>query len=210
MFKSYFKTAFRNLKRNKSYALINTLGLATSIAACLLIFMVVQFENSFDNFHSKKKNIYRIGTEFHSQDGVHYSDGVALPVAKGLRLDFPQIKQIASIFKNGGQITVDNKDQSKKIVEENFYYAEPEFFKIFDFEFLSGSAKASLKNSTDAVLTKATAEKFFGSWKAALGKTIKHNNKNIYTVTGILTDVPANSDFPWVLLYHIALHRILI
>lgn len=196
MFKSYFKTAFRNLKRNKSYALINTLGLATSIAACLLIFMVVQFENSFDNFHSKKKNIYRIGTEFHSQDGVHYSDGVALPVAKGLRLDFPQIKQIASIFKNGGQITVDNNGKSKKIVEENFYYAEPEFFKIFDFEFLSGSAKASLKNPTDAVLTKATAEKFFGSWKAALGKTIKHNNKNIYTVTGILTDVPANSDFP--------------
>ena len=69
MFKNYFKTAFRNLKRNKSYALINTLGLAVGIAACFLIFLVVQFESSFDNFHPKKNSIYRVGTEFHNQDG---------------------------------------------------------------------------------------------------------------------------------------------
>ena len=79
MVKNYFKTAYRNLLRNKSYALINTLGLAVGIAACLLIFLVVQFESSFDNFHIKKNSIYRVGTEFHNQDGVSYSDGIAFP-----------------------------------------------------------------------------------------------------------------------------------
>src|SRR3954471_671395 len=108
MIKNYFKTAYRNLIRNKSYALINTLGLAVGIAACLLIFLVVQFESSFDNFHVQKNSIYRVGTEFHNQDGVSYSEGVSFPVAQGLRLEFQQIKQVASIYRNGGQITVQN------------------------------------------------------------------------------------------------------
>src|SRR5690348_8774101 len=108
MFKNYFpaghfvKTAYRNLLRNKSYAFINTLGLAVGMAACLLLFLVVQFESSFDNFHTKRNSIYRVGTEFHNEDGVSYSGSVAFPVAKGIRLDFPQIKQVASIFRNSG------------------------------------------------------------------------------------------------------------
>src|SRR5207253_2205424 len=100
--KNYFKTAFRNLQRNKSYAAINILGLGIGIATCLLIFLVVRFETSFDNFHSKKNSIYRVSTEFNNQDGVSYTDGVSLPVANGLRLDFPQLKEVASIFKQGG------------------------------------------------------------------------------------------------------------
>src|SRR3954469_6382526 len=114
MFKNYFKTALRNLQRNKAYALINTLGLAVGIAACFLIFLVVQFETSFDNFHAKKNSIYRISTEFHNQDGVSYSDGVSFPVGSALLIDFPQIKQVASIFRQGGQITVENGSVPKK------------------------------------------------------------------------------------------------
>src|SRR6478609_1352674 len=106
MIKNYFKTAYRNLSRNKSYALINTLGLAVGIAACLLLFLVVQFETSFDAFQKNKNSIYRIATEFHDADGVSYSGSVAFPVANGIRLDFPQVKQVASIYKTGGQITV--------------------------------------------------------------------------------------------------------
>src|SRR4051794_21087399 len=106
MFRNYFKTAVRNLGRNKSYALINVLGLAVGIAAALLIFLVIQFETSFDNFHKKKDSIYRIGTEFHNQDGVDYSDGISFPTGPGLRIDFPQIKEVASIFRNGNQITI--------------------------------------------------------------------------------------------------------
>src|SRR5437868_3248005 len=85
MFHNYFKTAIRNLKRNKSYAIINVLGLAVGIAASLLIFLVIQFETSFDNFHKKKDSIYRLGTEFHNQDGVDYTGGVSFPAAPQLR-----------------------------------------------------------------------------------------------------------------------------
>ena len=197
MFKNYFKTAIRNLKRNKSYAIINTLGLSVGIAACLLLFLVVQFESSFDNFHPRKKNIYRVGTEFHGQDGIGYSDGIAFPVAKGIRADFPQIPEVASIFGNDGQITIEGgSKQSKKFNEDHFYYAEPSFFSIFHFEWLAGTAQSSLNNPNNAVLTQATAEKFFGSWKEALGKTFKYANKTLYTVTGILKNPPVNTDFP--------------
>jgi hypothetical protein len=173
------------------------LGLAIGIASCLLIFLVVKFETSFDDFHSKRNSIYRISTEFHNQDGVSYADGIAFPVAPALRLDFPQLKEVAAIYKNGGQITAEgDKGQLKKIVEDNFYYAEPEFFKMFDFGWVYGNPKISLKNPNDAVLTQLTAEKFFGTWKNAIGKTIKYQNKTLYTVTGILKNVPSNTDFP--------------
>ena len=121
MFKNYLKTAFRNLKRNKSYAIINVLGLTVGVAASLLIFLVIQYETSFDNFHKKKNSIYRLGTEFHTQDGVDYSDGISFPVAPALRIDFPQIKEVASIFKNGDQITIEQDNQAiKKIKRRQF------------------------------------------------------------------------------------------
>src|SRR5579862_5082276 len=197
MFKNYFKTAFRNLKRNKSYAFINTLGLTVGIASCLLLFMVIRFETSFDNFHPKKNSIYRVCTEFHNQDGVTYSAGVSFPVGPGIRIDFPQIKEVASVLNRGGQVTVNNgNSQANKFNEDNIYFAEPELFSMFHFEWLNGDAKTSLKNPGNAVLTQATADKYFGNWKAALGKTITLNNKDSYIVTGILKDVPVNSDFP--------------
>ncbi|HEV8505558.1 MAG TPA: ABC transporter permease [Chitinophagaceae bacterium] len=197
MFKNYFKTAFRNLKRNKSYALINVLGLTVGIAASLLIFLVIQYETSFDNFHKKKNGIYRLGTQFHTQDGVSYSDGVSFPVAAALRIDFPQIKEVASIFRNGSQVTIEQGDrQLKKLNEDNFYYAEPQFFKMFDFEWLAGTPETSLKDPHSAALTQATAEKYYGDWKSAIGKTFKYGNKTVYKVTGILKNVPANTDFP--------------
>src|ERR1700676_4645966 len=93
MIKNYLKTAFRNLQRNKSYATVNIFGLAVGVAACLLIFLVIQFEPSFDTFHKSRNDTYRLISEFHSQDGISYSSGVPFPVAPALRLDYPQIKQ---------------------------------------------------------------------------------------------------------------------
>jgi putative ABC transport system permease protein len=197
MIKNYFKTAVRNLKRNKSYTLINVLGLSVGIGASWLIFLVIQFETSFDNFHKKKNSIYRIATTLHSQDGIKYTPGCAFPVGPQLKIDFPQIKQVASIFlRSEHQITVDvGKEQQKKFIEPNFYYAEPEFFEMFDFGWLAGS-KQSLKEPTNAILTQAIAEKIFGEWQSALGKTIKVNNKTDYKITGILKNIPPNTDFP--------------
>jgi len=104
---------------------------------------------------------------------------------------------VASIFRRGAQVTIDNGDkQTNKFTEDNIYYAEPEIFSMFHFEWLNGDAKTSLKNPGNAVLSQAAAEKYFGNWKNALGKTILLSNKTPFIVSGILKDVPVNSDFP--------------
>ncbi|MEO6136600.1 MAG: ABC transporter permease, partial [Ginsengibacter sp.] len=120
---------------------------------------------------------------------------------KGLRLDFPQIKEVASIDKEEGQITIESQTGDlKKIQEENFYYAEPEFFTMFNFSWLVGDPKTSLNNPNNAVITEATAKKYFGlgpdNYQDAIGKTIKYANTNLYTITGILKNPPPNTDFP--------------
>jgi len=197
MLKNYFKIAFRNLKQNKTYLFLNVSGLAVGIAASLLLYTVILFELSFDNFHQKKDSIYRIGSEFHNQDGVEYSDAVSFPVGPAMRMDFPQIKEVASIFKQDGMITIPGSGgPPKKFNELHFYYTEPQFFEMFDFEWISGDAVSALKDPNQVVLTQETAEKYFGDWKSALGKTIIYKNSYPYTVSGILKNIPVNSDFP--------------
>ncbi len=199
MIRNYFKTAVRNLLRNKSYTAINIIGLAVGIAACLLIFLVVQFELSFDNFHSKKGKIYRVLSAFDTPEGMSYSSGVPFPVGPALRLDYPQIEKVAGIYGvNNDQITVDpDAVQPKKFMEERgIFFAEPEFFQMFDFPLLSGDMKTALKEPNTALLTQETAERYFGNWKGAIGKTIKYDNAQLLKITGILKNVPANTDFP--------------
>jgi len=196
MIRNFIKTAVRSLLRNKSYAIINVLGLAIGIAACLLIFLVIQFETSFDKFHPLGNKIYRVGTELHSEDGLRYTGAAPFPTAGGLRRDFPQLEGVAAIFGSGGQITIDNPDGTQKKLNDDLYYAEPEFFNLFNFPFLVGSAKTSLADPYSVVLTKATAEKFFGDWRKAMGRTIRHENRYTYKVTGILKDIPVTTDFP--------------
>jgi predicted permease len=196
MFKSYVTTALRNLARNKAYTIINVVGLSIGIAASLLLFLVIQFETSFDDFHKNKDRIFRIGTQMHDQDGVNYTGSISFPAASAMRIDFPQIKDIAAIFKNGNQVTIDEGSKGlKKLNEDNFFYTEPQFFNIFNFDWLAGSPQASLDGPNSAVLTQAAAEKYFGDWKTALGKTFKVDNKTLYKVTGILKNPPANTDF---------------
>ncbi|MFT3911717.1 MAG: ABC transporter permease [Ferruginibacter sp.] len=201
MFSNYFKTAYRNLTRNKGYALLNIAGLAIGIAACLLIFLVIQYETSFDNFHAKKDNIYRIGSYRigDADRSDHYSGGVSFPVGPALAAEFPQVKKVARILQREDEpLTIQNADSEKKKFKSDLYYCEPGFFNLFDFEWLSGNAKAALMEPNSVVLSKTIAEKYFGDWHAAIGKTfMRGTNKNeIYTVKGILNDVPVNTDFP--------------
>src|SRR4051794_11504262 len=177
MFKNYFKTAIRNLSRNKSYAAINILGLGVGIAVCLMIFLVVEFETSFDNFHSKNDRIFRVLTEFKDPSGTGYSAGVPFPLPQTLRNDFPQLEKVTPLAADGNALFAvmdDSKDQPvKKFKEEKgVFYTEPEFFEIFDFKWIYGSPK-SLNEPNNVAVTKETAEKYFGSWKKAIGKTLK-------------------------------------
>lgn len=208
MFKNYFKIARRNLLRNKSYAAINITGLAVGIAVCMVIFIIIQYQTSFDNFHLKKDRTYRVLTEFRYADGgnIAYKTAIPFPMPVGLKTSFPQIEQVAPIFASHDDqlLIVDNKGNTERDFKEQHgvFYMAPSFFKIFDFPLLAGSYE-SLKDPNNVLLTKEIAEKYFGDWKTAIGRTIKlqmggymfEHGVDVLKVSGILATIPANSDF---------------
>jgi putative ABC transport system permease protein len=200
MLPNFFKTAWRNIIRQKSYTLINIIGLGSGIAVCLLIFVLIQFHSSFDNFHTKKDRIYRLITEYHHADtkDIFFGAGISPAIPQGVRTDIPTLEQIAPIFNNfDDQIQVLNAagQVDKKFKETSGVFATtPSFFKIFDFPLIAGTA-ASLKDPNTALITQETAQKYFGSWQAAIGKTIKWNDKDVVKITGILAPIRKNTDF---------------
>lgn len=198
MFKNYLKTAIRNLTRNKTYTSINVFGLATGIAVCLIIFLVIRFETSFDTFHKNKDRIYRVITEFHDDNGTSYNSGVPFPLPRTLRTDFPQVEKVAAIYNDSNeQLAILNSSGGvvKKFKEQTgVFFTEPDFFDIFDFKWLTGSA-SSLAEPNTAVVTKTIAEKYFDDWKQAVGKIVRLEDKKELKITGVIDDVPANTDF---------------
>src|ERR1700759_839586 len=114
MFKNYFKTAFRNLVRNKNYSIINIAGLAIGIAVCMVIFIIIQFHSTFDDFHTKKKNIYRVLTEYHHGDSRFNGKGVPFGFVRGIPTNFSQIKQIAPFFAGEDDqiVVLNNKNET--------------------------------------------------------------------------------------------------
>jgi len=208
MFKNYFKIARRNLARNKSYTAINVTGLAVGIAVCMVIFIIIQFQTSFDNFHSKKDRTYRVLTEFrYAESGnISYKTSIPFPMPVGLKTTFPQIEQVAPIFASHDDqlLILDNNGNTEKDFKEqqSLFYTAPSFFKIFDFPLLTGSYE-SLNDPNNVLLTKEIAEKYFGDWKKAMGRTIKlemggyifEHGTDILKVSGILATIPENTDF---------------
>ncbi|WP_315815881.1 ABC transporter permease [Paraflavitalea speifideaquila] len=200
MIKNYFKTAVRNLLRNKSYAVINITGLSVGIAACLLIYLLTSYHLSFDTFHTRKDRIYRAVTSSKMENETTYTSGIPFAVTRSLREDFPELAKVASILGSGNdQITVLDKQNlpGKKYKEaRGFYFVEPELFEIFDFKWLAGDPKTALSDPNTVVLTQQIAEKYFGDWHAAMGRSIKYENNQVLKVTGILANLPPNTDLP--------------
>src|SRR5580704_7131215 len=137
MLKNYFRISVRNLRKNKSYAIINILGLAIGIAVCLLIFLVISFETSFDNYHKNHNRIYRVLTEYHHADSkdIFYGRGVPLGLPKGLKISYKQIEEVAPIYAdyNDQLIVLDNNNGTAKKFKEDkgVFFTSPAFFNIF-------------------------------------------------------------------------------
>lgn len=196
MFRNYFKTAVRTLLRNKRYLVINISGLGTGIAVCLIIFLVIHYEKSFDNFHSKKDRIYRILTKSAVGDST---GAVPFPLPTAIKNDFPQFEEVCGIFSEVNvsvMVMNENGHPSKKFKEKRgTFFTEPSFFRIFDFPWLAGNPATSMKDPNSVILTRETANKYFGSWQHAVGRTIRIGSNSLLKVTGVLADVPANTDF---------------
>lgn len=198
MFKTYLKTALRNLKRHKANSVINITGLAVGFAAFLLIFLVIQYEESFDNFHADKDQIYRVVRIGRDAQNREYRTGVPFPVTNGIRVDLPQLKKVAAIYGDYNvQVSTTAPDGSviKKFKEKDVCIAEPQFFEMFHFSMVAGNAKTALTDVNTAVLTKDIATKYFGDWQNAIGKPLKLYGE-VMKVTGVLNNPPVNTDFP--------------
>ncbi|MFS4445979.1 FtsX-like permease family protein [Maribacter sp. 2307UL18-2] len=198
MLKNHFKVALRNLIRRKNHAFINIGGLSIGIAVCFMIFIITQFESSFDDYHEKKDRVYRVLTEYHhAEPEIFYGSGVPYPLPLELKSSFPELQKVSAIYSEGDDqiIVLDlNGNPVKKFKEEQgVFLVEPELFDILDYTWLAGEP-ATLEGLNNVVLTKETAEKYFDNWEHALGRTIKWNDNEVLTVTGILGTIPVNTD----------------
>ena len=193
---SIFRIAVRQAVRNKEQTIIKIAGLAVGIAVCLVIFLVVRFETSFDDFHPSRDHIYRVVSVFKTSQGIGYESGVPFPTASALRHDYPQLKNVASILSLGGDGLITLRTGKKFQETNSILYAEPQFFDMFAFHWLSGDKQKALTGPNTVVLTRSMAVKYFGDWTSAVGSTLKLDNNRLLQVTGVLEDVPANTDFP--------------
>jgi len=188
MFKNYFKVALRHLKRNTAYALINVLGLGAGITCTILIFVFVTYHLSFDTFHPSSDRVYRITTELHHEN-IHYTTGVPSPLIETFRDDYTFAEQVAGVANLPGRlVTLPSADK----YEENIAFAQPAFFDIMNFPLLQGDTK-TLQSPNTAVVTERIAWKYFGS-DNALGKAMRIDNQIDVVITGVLKDLPDNTD----------------
>ncbi|MFI5163518.1 MAG: ABC transporter permease, partial [Sphingobacteriales bacterium] len=197
MIKNYFKIAWRNIIRHKAYSAINITGLTVGVAASLLIFIIIQYELSFDTFQANYKNIYHIVTQENRADGVTYNPGIADAAPEALRLDFPRAKVAALNASYGSQITVPGDTHGDNKFTENIgvFFIEPGYFDIFQSTWLAGRPSV-LNQPNMVVIDKSSATKYFGDWKKAMGNILKMDNVLTLKVAGVIEDAPPNSDLP--------------
>lgn len=187
MLTNYIKIAVRNLLRQKGFSFINIFGLALGISCTALIGMWVNDELSFDRFHNDHERMYRI-TATLPEMKVHAAVSPS-PLALALKEEMPEVEEAVRISSmNRDLIQVgDIKFEEKRVL-----YADSNFFRVFNFPLIKGDPQHVLDNPEGIVISEQMAMKYFGS-KDVIDKTIKKNNKDDFTVTGIMANVPDNS-----------------
>ncbi len=195
MFRNYVKIAWRNLMKNKVFSFINILGLTIGVTVCMMIFLFITDQSSFDKFHTKKDTIYRVMRGFDaSKEKVPY---LSAPYATALMNDFQdEIKQAVRVMVSNGLVTVNDISFNEK----KLYIADAGFFELFDFPLTKGDARSVLIHPASVVLTESTAKRYFGD-KDPIGQVIELDKSLELVVTGIAKDVPSNShlDFDFVI-----------
>ena len=197
MFKNYFKITFRNLRKNKTYSLLNILGLAIGIACAGIIFLWVENEMNWDRVHQKKDHLYyvRENQKYDTYTATFSSTpGVMAPA---MQSEIPGIANTCRSNEGEMQLlfTIDNKP-----VYASGKYAEPSLFTMFTLPFVQGNAKTAFSQLYSLVITEKTAKKFFGNDKNVIGRTVRVDNKQDYVISGVIKNIPENSSiqFEWV------------
>jgi len=197
MFKLNLKIAFRNLWKHKTYTFINIAGLSIGMASCILIFIFIRYELSFDEQFEKKDRIFRVVSNWSGNGTADGSQGTPIPLSKAIKNDFPQLEEVAAIENTAGVMTTKNQLQRADIKEDAVvFYAQPAIFKILDFTWLSNRPNVESNEPNTVVMSEKKAKAYFGTWQLAIGKILHYQNQLDLQVIGVFKDLPENSSFP--------------
>jgi len=199
MFRNYFKIAFRNFWKHKVFTLINVIGLSIGISAALVIYLLVHYDFTFDKYHKDGDRIYRVVTNFTTSGTPWYASGVCGPLPWAAKNQVTDLQEIAPVWSlPQPNVTVPNgsTSSSRFKAQENVVIADSDYFKLFDYQWLAGSARSALAAPNQVVLTSSQAEKYFPglSYQQMLGRTIVYDTLET-TVSGIVQSIKQNTDF---------------
>jgi len=189
MLRNYFLTAFRGIKRNKIFSLINISGLALGLTAFILIANWMLDEFSFDRFHKNASSIYRVVEKLDFSDRVHYSPVTPGPLGPALKQKFPEIKEVVRVAWTGERIVAQG---NTNFYENSILTVDPAFFTVFSFPFIQGDARSALDPPFSIVITENVAKKYFGS-ENPVGKNLTMDNRYDFLITGVIKNIPTNS-----------------
>ena len=197
-----WKIAVRNFRKNKFYGLINVAGLTVGMAACFLIVMYLRFELGFDRFFKDSDRIYQVNVSASFGGEEFETSNTPPPVGEALTDEFPEVEGYTR-FHMPGDVVLRNADQ--KYTEPNVWLVDSNFLEFFSFALLEGDAATCLEGTRSIVLTESMSEKYFGTGPA-LGKEL-FLQEEVYTVTGVLKNLPSQSSLQFDALAPIALSR---
>lgn len=193
MFKNYLKVTIRSFLNQKYYSIINTLGLSLGLSACILIFLYVQDELSYEHSFENHKDIYRLVQDFPMGDHLSQSASVPFPTKATMIEDFPDIEKAALIFRPsswGNAVLL--KQGEDEYYEDDLIFVEPEFLDIYQFNFLKGNPKDRLIEPNELILTETTSKKYFGD-ENPLGKVLNADGNIELKIVGVIEDLPHNT-----------------
>jgi len=189
MLKNYFKIAFRSLWRHRGFSLLNIVGLAVGMAAFFLIYQYVRFENSYDDFVTKRDRVYRLVTDLKSSAETLHWSSTSMPMAINLKREYPEIEDIVRL--NGQTMLLKRGDV--EFPEKWTVFADSGLFRIFDYPLIEGDPATALKEPFSVVLSQSTAKKYFGD-SDPIGQTMLFSDSGFNAkVTGVMKDLPENS-----------------
>lgn len=204
MIKNYFKVAVRSIAKRKLYSFINAIGLSIGIAFCVLIYLFIQDERSFDQFHKNKKLIYRLEEKswgywrpMLSNEPYARAPQLPVPLRDAVKDELPEVAY-ATRIKTGAYCIV---KQSDKVFSEHVTYVDADFFKMFSFPLLAGNREKLFSSKLEVVITPAIVKKYFDD-QDPLGKTLEIDmeGKKEFVVTGVIEAPPANSSLGYSIL----------
>lgn len=199
MIRNYLKIAFRNFWKHKLFTLINVVGLSIGVSAALVIYLLVQYDLTFDKFHKDGDRIYRVVTNLTFGGQQAYNPGVCGPLPWAVKNQVTGLQEITPIFSLAQpNVTVPNgsKSSSRFKAQDNIVVADSDYFKLFEYKWLAGSAQSALIAPYQVVLTSGQAEKYFPglSYDQMIGRTVVYDTLKT-TVSGIVQSIKQNTDF---------------